>query len=119
MRRPCESGEGRNRTGDTTVFSRVLYRLSYLAAAASLAKLGRRSRRRDRQGGRGRQRPRPIAQLKLWEGGPRGKPAVSPAPKKGRPGRCYRAADVLLLGEPSASGPGVKRTTTENPSRFP
>ncbi len=25
-------GEGRNRTGDTTVFSRVLYRLSYLAA---------------------------------------------------------------------------------------
>jgi hypothetical protein len=26
------SGEGRNRTGDTTVFSRVLYRLSYLAA---------------------------------------------------------------------------------------
>jgi hypothetical protein len=27
-----ESGEGRNRTGDTTVFSRVLYQLSYLAA---------------------------------------------------------------------------------------
>jgi hypothetical protein len=26
-----EDGEGRNRTGDTTVFSRVLYRLSYLA----------------------------------------------------------------------------------------
>jgi hypothetical protein len=26
-------GEGRNRTGDTTVFSRVLYQLSYLAAA--------------------------------------------------------------------------------------
>jgi hypothetical protein len=25
------SGEGRNRTGDTTVFSRVLYQLSYLA----------------------------------------------------------------------------------------
>ncbi len=25
-------GEGRNRTGDTTVFSRVLYQLSYLAA---------------------------------------------------------------------------------------
>jgi hypothetical protein len=31
---PAESsGEGRNRTGDTTVFSRVLYRLSYLARA--------------------------------------------------------------------------------------
>ena len=27
-----EDGEGRNRTGDTTVFSRVLYQLSYLAA---------------------------------------------------------------------------------------
>jgi hypothetical protein len=27
-------GEGRNRTGDTTVFSRVLYQLSYLAALA-------------------------------------------------------------------------------------
>ena len=25
-------GEGRNRTGDTTVFSRVLYQLSYLAS---------------------------------------------------------------------------------------
>jgi hypothetical protein len=26
------SGEGRNRTGDTMIFSHVLYRLSYLAA---------------------------------------------------------------------------------------
>jgi hypothetical protein len=26
-------GEGRNRTGDTTVFSRVLYQLSYLASS--------------------------------------------------------------------------------------
>ena len=49
-------GEGRNRTGDTTVFSRVLYQLSYLAAG--------------RQSSRGRA-------------------------KKGRPGRCYRAANVL------------------------
>src|SRR5262249_1963084 len=31
LRRADESGEGRNRTGDTTVFSRVLYQLSYLA----------------------------------------------------------------------------------------
>jgi Acyl-CoA dehydrogenase, middle domain len=32
---PCKraNGEGRNRTGDTTIFSRVLYQLSYLAAA--------------------------------------------------------------------------------------
>jgi hypothetical protein len=28
-----ESGEGRIRTGDTTIFSRVLYQLSYLASA--------------------------------------------------------------------------------------
>ena len=30
--RDLPNGEGRNRTGDTTVFSRVLYQLSYLAA---------------------------------------------------------------------------------------
>src|SRR3954454_7799564 len=29
-----ESGEGQNRTGDTTIFSRVLYQLSYLAEGA-------------------------------------------------------------------------------------
>jgi hypothetical protein len=28
------SGETRTRTGDTTIFSRVLYQLSYLASAA-------------------------------------------------------------------------------------
>ncbi len=28
------SGEGRTRTADTAIFSRVLYQLSYLAAAA-------------------------------------------------------------------------------------
>ena len=31
-------GEGRNRTGDTTVFSRVLYQLSYLALAAKCSR---------------------------------------------------------------------------------
>jgi hypothetical protein len=30
-----ENGEGRNRTGDTTIFSRVLYQLSYLAWMAA------------------------------------------------------------------------------------
>ena len=30
-------GEGRNRTGDTTIFSRVLYQLSYLARAGMVA----------------------------------------------------------------------------------
>ena len=29
------NGETRNRTGDTTIFSRVLYQLSYLAAGAT------------------------------------------------------------------------------------
>ncbi len=29
-----QNGEARNRTGDTTIFSRVLYQLSYLAEAA-------------------------------------------------------------------------------------
>ena len=33
MGSPALSGEGRTRTGDTPVFSRVLYQLSYLAAA--------------------------------------------------------------------------------------
>ncbi len=33
------NGEGRNRTGDTTIFSRVLYQLSYLAW--QLARTGR------------------------------------------------------------------------------
>src|SRR4029079_8305434 len=33
-------GEGRDRTGDTTVFSRVLYQLSYLARAAPQSRLG-------------------------------------------------------------------------------
>ena len=28
-------GEGQNRTGDTTIFSRVLYQLSYLAGEAA------------------------------------------------------------------------------------
>src|SRR5947209_6734704 len=40
------NGEGRNRTGDTTVFSRGLYQLSYLARAAKSSRtptdLGRR-----------------------------------------------------------------------------
>ena len=33
---PSLDGEGRNRTGDTTIFSRVLYQLSYLAARAGM-----------------------------------------------------------------------------------
>ena len=32
------SGETRNRTGDTTIFSRVLYQLSYLADGLNLTR---------------------------------------------------------------------------------
>jgi hypothetical protein len=32
--RPFSNGETRTRTGDTTIFSRVLYQLSYLAVGA-------------------------------------------------------------------------------------
>ena len=34
------SGEGQNRTADTTIFSRVLYQLSYLAWSKLQEKLG-------------------------------------------------------------------------------
>ncbi len=34
------NGEARNRTGDTTIFSRVLYQLSYLAAPADGSETG-------------------------------------------------------------------------------
>ena len=37
LRAPRHDGEGRTRTGDTPVFSRVLYQLSYLAAGISVA----------------------------------------------------------------------------------
>ena len=37
----CGDGETRTRTGDTTIFSRVLYQLSYLAAVAEDTAVGR------------------------------------------------------------------------------
>ena len=40
---PLRSGETRTRTGDTTIFSRVLYQLSYLAAAPKASGLRRGS----------------------------------------------------------------------------
>ena len=49
------SGEGRNRTGDTTVFSRVLYRLSYLARTLSLPALSVNQRSRPEAGFAGRE----------------------------------------------------------------
>ena len=59
------SGEGRTRTGDTPVFSRVLYQLSYLAAgggqfsptASEEPRAGRRACRRDRLSGAPRRPP--------------------------------------------------------------
>ena len=41
LRIDCSHGQGRNRTADTAVFSRVLYRLSYLAQTK---RPGRRAR---------------------------------------------------------------------------
>src|SRR5919197_1008081 len=74
------SGEGRNRTGHTTVFSRVLYRLSYLARA------GKSSRGRpglpDQNAGRN---------------------PLDSAPSE-RPGRCYRAANVRVGRTLTGSG---------------
>src|SRR5439155_4626247 len=53
-------GEGRNRTGDTTVFSRVLYRLSYLARTAKCSGGPRRFLLARRPAGaRGHPRTRP------------------------------------------------------------
>jgi hypothetical protein len=48
MARP-ENGETRTRTGDTTIFSRVLYQLSYLADGGAMLA----TRRRRGQGRRG------------------------------------------------------------------
>ena len=39
-RRISADGEGQNRTGDTTIFSRVLYQLSYLAGKAQRLAFG-------------------------------------------------------------------------------
>ena len=50
---PSGSGETRTRTGDTTIFSRVLYQLSYPAATGEGS--GRVARVRRRRGGRRRE----------------------------------------------------------------
>jgi hypothetical protein len=36
----CSDGEGQNRTADTTIFSRVLYQLSYLARGGKASERG-------------------------------------------------------------------------------
>jgi hypothetical protein len=40
LREPSSYGQGRNRTADTTIFSRVLYQLSYLAKKTARTNLG-------------------------------------------------------------------------------
>ena len=77
-------GEGRNRTADTTIFSRVLYQLSYLAAAA---KASARVRSADAGVGRcdlavgGRSRPRGCSPAS-WRGQRR---AVRPGARRRSP----------------------------------
>jgi hypothetical protein len=44
-------GEGRNRTADTTIFSRVLYQLSYLAGRVRLVGNSRRLQPAERAAG--------------------------------------------------------------------
>ena len=96
--RKPKSGEGRNRTGDTTVFSRVLYQLSYLAAPGSVATSRSRDQRRvtaDFLDGSRRDWFAPLARLSLF---------ARLARKKGRPGRCLRAANVLVTQRAYAAG---------------
>jgi hypothetical protein len=84
------SGEGRNRTGDTTVFSRVLYQLSYLAERkTSLAA------------------PRPTLSRKE---------AAVPKPKPGfarREAKCVRARTTKKKGARGGNmvSPAIKRTS--------
>jgi hypothetical protein len=57
------SGEGRSRTGDTTIFSRMLYQLSYLAALSVHTVVHRRLLMDCSCGHRPARRERPLMQL--------------------------------------------------------
>jgi lactoylglutathione lyase len=94
-------GEGRNRTGDTTIFSRVLYRLSYLAADGDGS--GRGDRPADHAGPAGCV---PRARLAAYRGPGRPRtaglaccPARAGPPRSIRPmseliHTCYRIGDI-------------------------
>jgi hypothetical protein len=75
-------GETRTRTGDTTIFSRVLYQLSYLAAADKASGPRTATRGGDRPDGRppatGRSTPRSAG------AGPRRRPSPQPIRGAGR-----------------------------------
>ena len=71
------SGEGRNRTGDTTVFSRVLYRLSYLAGA-SQSTPALHERGMSPEAGLPAGRPHAVGQCMTEKDGARGEPWIPP-----------------------------------------
>src|SRR3954452_21659887 len=79
------SGETRTRTGDTTIFSRVLYQLSYLAAADKASGPRTATGAGDRPGGRpparGRSTPRSAG------AGPTRRPSRRPIRGAGRRSR--------------------------------
>src|SRR4051794_10676526 len=75
----CGDGEGRNRTGDTTVFSRVLYQLSYLARGG---KFSRELERGSRGGEAGDQ---DVHELALHQGGVGSRPGHGGGGGRGPP----------------------------------
>src|SRR3954452_11949754 len=79
------SGETRTRTGDTTIFSRVLYQLSYLAAADKASGPRTATRGAGRPGGRPPARDRSTP--RNAGGGPWRSPSIQPIPAAGRRSR--------------------------------
>jgi hypothetical protein len=82
---PLGSGETRTRTGDTTIFSRVLYQLSYLAATDKASGPRTATRGAGRPGGRPPARRRSTP--RNAGGGPRRSPSIQPIPAAGRRSR--------------------------------
>src|SRR6476619_1454885 len=90
--RGSRSGETRTRTGDTTIFSRVLYQLSYLAAGVDASRRRVRSRRAATGPGRHAARRGRVWRWRQVRGaGPAGGGAELPlgGPARGR-GRGHR-----------------------------
>src|SRR5215471_14527053 len=75
------SGEGRTRTGDTPVFSRVLYQLSYLAAGGRSVYPGPRKRRGPRERAHVLGGLRPFGPVQPCRGRPLPRTLALPRPK--------------------------------------
>ena len=113
-------GEGRNRTGDTTIFSRVLYQLSYLAGCRVAARAKASDRRAERLIALGdatdscarRLRASASSRRSLVSGGSRADPATPPA-IPGHAGR--RSSGTALIGDGRAS---ARSTPTATSSTF-